>query len=520
MFAVDVPSKSLLFHHADPLAIREALPKSKLLTHADYNVVVKHTLDATRVLRNLGIPAPAPIRYNYTWPGKFRPHAHQIEMAEFLTLHKKCFNLSEMGTEKTASSLWAADWLMTNSYVRKALILAPLSALDRTWLNEIFGVLMHRNAGILHGSRARRLQVLAADLDFYVINHDGLSIGAVHKALMARPDIDLVIVDEASAYINPSTDRYKALNKLVQGNRRLWMMTGTPTPNYPTDAWALARMVSPWRVPDHFGAFKDKTMQRLSQFKWAPRPEATQIVFDALQPAVRFAKKDCIDLPPVTVEDRTCPLTPEQTKALDTMRKEMKAQLQENQVTAVNAADKINKIRQILCGAVRDPISGQYIVLPHKPRLDVVRECIQQAAAKVLVIVPFKGIIQSLAEELSKEYTIGVLNGDVSMSKRNQIIKDFKTTPDPHVLLCHPQVMAHSLNLTEADTCVFYAPIYSNDQAQQVVERFNRSGQTRKMTVVRIGGHKLEWEIYSLIESRRLGQQKMLDLYREVAGGM
>jgi len=146
-------------------------------------------------------------------------------------------------------------------------------------------------------------------------------------------------------------------------------------------------------------------------------------------------------------------------------------------------------------------------------------ECIEQAAAKVFVIVPFKGIIHALATEVSKVYTVGVLNGDVPIAQRNEIIKNFKTTDSPHVLLCHPQVMSHGLNLTEADMCVFYAPIYSNDQAQQVVERFNRSGQTRPMTVVRIGGHKLEWDIYSLIESRRLGQQQILDMYLTVAGG-
>jgi SNF2 family DNA or RNA helicase len=146
-------------------------------------------------------------------------------------------------------------------------------------------------------------------------------------------------------------------------------------------------------------------------------------------------------------------------------------------------------------------------------------DCIAEASAKVFVVVPFKGIINVLAKEVSKQYSVGVLNGDVAVSKRNEVIVNFKTRDDPHVLLCHPKVMSHGLNLTEADMCIFYAPIYSNDQAQQVVERFNRSGQTRPMTVIRIGGHKLEWDIYKLVESRRLGQQQMLDMYKSVAQG-
>ena len=519
MIAVDVPSKSLLLQHADPLTLRSLLKHSKVLDHGQYNLAVRHSLEATKVLRNMGVAAPAPIKYHYRWPGKFKPGAHQIVMAEFLTLHRRGFNLSEMGTEKTAAALWAADWLMENKHIRKVLIVAPLSTLERVWLSEIFAVLMHRRAGIVHGSREYRLDMLRMDMDFYIINPTGLAIDSVRKAITARGDIDLVIVDEASTYCNASTRQYSALAKLLQPEQRLWLLTGTPCSNAPTDAWALARLVSPERVPKYFGAFRQQTMQQLTQYKWSPKPDSTRVVYEALQPAVRFRKEDCKDLPPVTVSARDCPLTTEQTKALNAMRKEMQVELRTKQITAVNAADTITKLRQILCGSVRNPLTDEYVQLDHAPRLGVLMECIAEAAAKVFVIVPFKGIINVLEKEVSKVYSVGVLNGDVSVAKRNEIIVNFKTQPDPHVLLCHPKVMSHGLNLTEADMCIFYAPIYSNDQAQQVVERFNRSGQTRPMTVIRIGGHKLEWDIYKLIESRRLGQQQVLDMYKDIALG-
>ncbi len=73
--------------------------------------------------------------------------------------------------------------------------------------------------------------------------------------------------------------------------------------------------------------------------------------------------------------------------------------------------------------------------------------------------------------------------------------------------------MAHGLNLTEADTLIFYAPIYSNDEVEQVNERFNRAGQTRKMTIVRLGAHPLEWQIYKLTDTRKQAQNSILELY-------
>src|SRR5690242_6114017 len=244
-------TKSLLLSVPDVLSIREVLPeRTKALNHPDYNLAVHHTLDAVKVLRNLGIEAPAPIRFQYRWPGKFKPYAHQVVMSEFLTLHRRAFNLSEMGTMKTNAALWASDWLMETGRVDKCLVLSPLSTLERVWMTDIFDTLMHRKCTIAHGTRAKRISALQADVDFYIMNHDGLGIAEIVDLIFKRPDINLIIVDEASMFRNPTTRKYKALAKLCSRHDiRLWLLTGTPCPNDPTDAWALAKLVSPDRVP-------------------------------------------------------------------------------------------------------------------------------------------------------------------------------------------------------------------------------------------------------------------------------
>ena len=71
-----------------------------------------------------------------------------------------------------------------------------------------------------------------------------------------------------------------------------------------------------------------------------------------------------------------------------------------------------------------------------------------------------------------------------------------RNTPDPHVLLVHPKVMAHGLTLTEAATMVFYAPIFSNEETKQIIERINSPGQKNKMLIVRMYGCSLEQKIY------------------------
>ena len=512
------PTNSLVLHVEDPLAIRELIPQSRIIDHAEYNLTVKYTATAARMLRNLGIAAPAPIHMEYGWPGKYTPWAHQRTMAETMTMHPRVFNLSDMGTGKSAATLWAADYMIQSKQVKKVLIVSPLSTLERVWMHDIFDILMHRSAVVVHGTREQRLAALDTDADFYVLNHDGLSIAPVAEAIRRNPEIGLVVIDEASKFRNHDTRKYKALVKMLRPDMRLWLLTATPCPNNPTDAWALARLVSPQRVSNFFGTFKRQTMAQITQFKWVAKPDAYTHAFNAMQPAVRFEKGQCLDLPPVTYKDRQADITPEQREAYNQMRLHMQAEAKDTQINAVNAADKITKLRQILCGAIKDPVSGEYHVIPHQPRVNVLLEVIEEAKAKVIVVVPFKGIIQALAKEVGKHHSVAVMNGDVTIAQRNKIIAAFKSDADPRVLLCHPEVMSHGLNLSEADVTVFYAPIYSNDQFQQVMERMNRAGQVNKMTVVKIGAMPMEWEIYKQLAGSQKQQMSTLDLYRMVVG--
>jgi SNF2 family DNA or RNA helicase len=523
---IHTPSRSLLLkvRPAALATLRNIFPAhSRPVDYQGHNLALPHSLPVVKVLRNMQIKAPSPIRYYYDWPrpARFKQvFDHQVTTAEFLTLHPRCFCLNEMGTAKSASTLWAIDYLMTLGLVHRVVIVAPLSTLQQVWLNEIFDVCMHRTALVLHAAADKRRALLAREVDIYIVNPAGLRI--LQKDISARKDIDLIVVDEAATYRNATTEQYKTLEKTIKG-KKLWLLTGAPCPNAPTDAWALARLVDPSRVPPYFTQFKRATMNQLSQYKWVPRPGSHEIAYQAMQPAIRFKKSECLSLPPVTYSNRACELSDEQKHAYSQMKQHLVADARGGHIiTAANAADKIGKLRQILCGAVKNPATGDYVTLDHKPRLAVLMEAIEQASAKVLVIVPFKGIVRVLHAELQAWHNyqgdgrrVELVNGDVSVRDRNRIFQDFRDDPSLTELVCHPKVMAHGLNMTEADLVIFYAPIYSNDQAMQVMDRINRPGQTRHMTILRIVANALERDIYAVVEGRALTQESILSLYKK-----
>jgi SNF2 family DNA or RNA helicase len=491
-----------------------------------HNVAVPHNLKVTKILRNMGIKAPSPIRYYYDFPrpARFKDvFDHQIETAEFCTVHSRLFVLNEMGTSKTASACWAADYLMATKVIKKVLIVSPLSTLEMVWQTELFDVCMHRTAVVLHGTADQRKTKLAADCDFYIINPDGLKIIAADLA--KRKDIDLIIVDEAADYRNAQTGRYEVLEKAAK-NRRLWLLTGAPCPNAPTDAWALAKLVDKSRVPEYFTSFKRLTMAQISTYKWVPKPGSHAIAYQAMQPAIRFKKADCLTLPPVTFTSRACTMSKEQDEMYQEMKNHLVAEAKSGAVlSAANAADKISKLRQIMCGAIKVGDGDDYEVIPHEPRFKVLTESIKQASAKVLIIVPFKGIARVLQEELDEWHNANgdgqyskLVNGDVSLNDRSRIFQDFRDDPNLNELVCHPKVMSHGLTLTQADMVIFYAPIYSNDQSMQVMDRINRPGQTKKMTILKIVMNSLEQGVYAMVEGKRDGLLDILSLYKNELG--
>jgi SNF2 family DNA or RNA helicase len=261
--------KALIFKLKEPTKITTVIPTAKLVRHkGDTLVAVPHRPDEVRVLRQLGFNAPEPMPLYYTWPGRHKPMEQQISTASFVTMNDRCFVLNSMGTGKTQTVLWSYDYMRSVKLVRSAIVVCPLSVMERTWADHVFQSFPHLDVAVLYGTAARRKQLLKTKADIYVINIDGLA--TIKEDLASRPDIDVVIADESALYRNASTNRWKTLNEVAnkQCPRRLWALTGAPTPNLPTDAWAQGRVVNPTNpdLPRYFNKFRDLTMRQVTQF--------------------------------------------------------------------------------------------------------------------------------------------------------------------------------------------------------------------------------------------------------------
>ena len=511
-----IENKALLLRLKNPQAVTAHIPASRIVGKQDNStqVLVKWGLDEAQVLGNLKIKnVPSPILRDYDWRGVYKPFDHQKTTSSFLTVHKRAFCLNEQGTGKTGSVIWAADYLMRMGAIKRVLVICPLSIMDSAWRADLFKFAMHRSVDIAYGSAEKRKEIIESDAEFVIINYDGVNIV---EAEIAKAKFDLIVVDEANAYKNISTKRWRTLYKLLKPETWLWMLTGTPAAQSPLDAYALGKLVNPTGVPKIFAAYKDMVMYQLSRYRWEPKDNATDTVYRVLQPAIRFTKKECLDLPDIVYTTRTIALTPQQTKYYEILRKQMVISAAGEEITAVNAAVGLNKLLQISCGAAYTD-SGETVVFDIKNRYTVLLEVVQETSNKVLLFVPFKHTIEVLRERLTQDgVSVEVIDGDVSVANRTRIFNDFQTTDNIKMLIVQPQAAAHGVTLTAADTIVWWGPTPSMEIYAQANARAHRAGQVNKVTVVRLVGSNAEKHIYQLLDSKVNAHTQLVALYKEV----
>jgi SNF2 family DNA or RNA helicase len=511
-----VDNRGLLLKLRDPDRITSVIPKSKVIADkGDYSEVLVHWgLEEAQVLKNLKMrDVPSPILAKYQWTGLHKPFDHQKDTASFLTLHRRAFCFNEQGTGKTASVIWAADYLMKLGLIKRVLVICPLSIMDSAWRADLFTFAIHRTVDVAYGTKEKRKKIINQGAEFTIINFDGLEIVAND---IEASDFDLIVIDEANAYKNPTTKRWKILNKLIKPHTWLWMLTGTPASQSPVDAYGIAKLVNPNGVPKFYSHFRDQVMQKITMFKWVPKHDSDIIVHKALQPAIRYTKEECLDLPEITYSTRDVPLTPQQNKYYERLRQDMLVRAAGEEITTVNAAAAMNKLLQLSSGAVYSD-TGEIIEFDASNRISVLKEVIDEASHKVLVFVPYRHAIQIVSDELIKSgYTTEIISGDVPVNRRTEIFKRFQETPNPRVLVIQPQAASHGVTLHAANTIIYWSPVMSVETYLQANARVHRAGQKNPSTVIHLQGSPVEKRMYKMLQEKVDVHTKIVDLYGEL----
>ena len=479
-----------------------------------------HNDEATRMLRNLGLPATAPITEYYDFPsadGK-RPFGKQILTAASMTLYPHSYVLNGMGTGKTKAALWAHDYLQKTGQAKSMLVVAPLSTLEFTWAREAFQTFPNKKVVVLSGTAEKRKKLLAQKADIYVINHDGVRV--VFNDLQRRLDIDVICFDEAAAYRNARAERSKIARNLTRRRSYVWGMTGSPTPSSPTDAFGLAWLVTPLSAPRSFMQFRHETMLQINQWKWAPRREAADVVAKQLQPSVRYTLDEIVELPPVIDREIRIPLGKEQRKAYHQLEEQAATMLRQGTVTAINGGAKYSKMLQASIGWMYSDDDRKVIKLDNDDRIEALINIVEDAEHKVIVFSPFKSATAGVSAALKAAgIDYAEVTGDTPHGERSKIFGAFQGGNKLRVINAHPECMSHGLTLTAADTIVWFGPVTKLETFEQANARIRRIGQTRKQQIIRFVSTPAERVLYQRLAAKQTLQDNILSILAEVTNG-
>src|SRR5690606_20522347 len=156
-----------------------------------------------------------------------------------------------------------------------------------------------------------------------------------------------------------TTNRSKAMQRICNAagpKCGVHGITGAPTPNKPTEAYGQAKVVNPFNpnLPRYFKQFQQLVEYQAGPYLWFPMQDAEQKVNNILQPAIRFKRDDCIDIPECQYVERIVEFTPQQKSVYAKMKDDLLVEYDQGEITAVNAAVKMMKLLQIAAGSVKD----------------------------------------------------------------------------------------------------------------------------------------------------------------------
>lgn len=478
-------------------------------------LIFRHDAATVDALRSRGMVVPS-VEEGFGYRGVFAPMQHQRETVKFFTDNKRCYCANGLGTGKTLAALWAAECLKDTGDVRRVLIVAPNTILEKVWGLEFFRTAPHRTYWIARGDR-RKKKAIAADpaIDYIVVNPESLFI--IEEEVIAGA-FDLIIVDEATKFKTYNTRQTKSLLHMAAG-RRLILMSGTPTPQSPLDAYSQIRLLRDGKYKPMYW-FRDQTMVQVNQFKWVPKHDAAATVARELTPSIRFHRDECLDLPELQVVDIEVQASAEQDKAVKELQEEAFSVIKGQPITAVNAGVVFSKVLQVMAG-------GVYHADPENPRektvaevdasgvLDTIEGICSEADTPVLIFTSFRSSVAIISKHLEDNgYSVGQITGDTKPSERAEIFNKVQSG-ELNAMVAVASTVAHGLTLTASNTIIWAVPTLVQETYEQANARIYRKGQTRKCVVYRLVVNKLAKELYKRLDDKTSLQDTLLKLLED-----
>ena len=350
----------------------------------------------------------------------------------------------EMGLGKTIQAIAAMSHLYAQDRESRFLIVCPASVMVN-WCREIHKFSSLR-AVLLHGALLdEALDSWIRDGGAAVVNYESLSkiVGAIEQKLR----LDMLVIGEAHYIKNPEAKRTQLIHSLDDESDRILMMTGTPLENKVEEMCELIGFVRPDMVKE---IRENAGMRHVPAFR------------EMLAPVYLRRQREMVleELPPLTMEEEWCEMTPQDFEAYS------------------------EQVRDGVFMGMRRISFLQKDLKSSSKALRLTELCSQamEEERKVIVFSYFRETIRKVKAFLG-DIVLGTITGSTPVEERQLLIDRFTDVPGGAVLICQVQAGGTGLNIQAAGTVIFCEPQIKPSLTWQALSRVYRMGQVQNVLV-------------------------------------
>uniref|UniRef100_A0A6M3KZQ9 Putative helicase n=1 Tax=viral metagenome TaxID=1070528 RepID=A0A6M3KZQ9_9ZZZZ len=433
--------------------------------------------------------------------GDYTPHpflmTHQRNDIKLALTKDRHLFANDTGTGKT---FLAIELIKLRNI--KTLVVCPLSIIMAAWFEDLdkFRPELTKCNLWQQWKRQKRLYQQALNRhQVCIVNFESFKVQVNY---LRNANFEMVIVDESSKIKSPKAAITKELTTFCDNVQYVYLMSGTPAPNNDLEYFSQVRIIDPIIFGKSYYSFRNRYFFNPGYgFKWISQRDMRPKFLSQLSKAMTVIRKeDVLDLPERTFNLRDVLLDPNEKKVYNEMAKTLVAEIENEEITAYNAAVKIMKLRQVTSGFIFNE-NGVPLTIG-KSKLNELLSLLEEIGDKqVLIWTQFQyeasEIVKALAPDQFRamqvgkfqdvllkgngQRPVGLCNGTVPQATKDLQVQMFKDGRIKY-MVAHPKSLGHGVTLVNCHYAVYYSLGYSSEEDKQSKDRIYRKGQRNACT--------------------------------------
>lgn len=385
---------------------------------------------------------------------------YQKDAVEAALKKTQCAIYFEPRTGKTYVTTGVLNRLATDDF--EALIIVPLATKERTWarfLRECSVASIYTDLGEYKAASSPKILLLHYE-----------EVGSVIKKLL-KISWSIIVYDESHRLKGRNSKQSRNARRLRNRADRKLILTGTPLEKSPIDLWGQFRFLKPEILSDKWSHFDEKFLKPTGYMGYQRKfidkrlPEFLRLIDPY---CIRVTQQE-VGFPEIEIFDHPIDLLGKQRKLYEELERESILFIKSKKVSAPFPMSRITKLQQCCGGFVID--DEKKVHFTGNAKIRRVRTLLKKHPKPFIICCRYLAEIEGLSKELSKDYRVCILTGEIRRNGlADDIVDDFQKGKYD-ILIMQTTVGKEGIDLSIAKHCILYSLTFSSIDFDQVKNR-------------------------------------------------